>query len=171
MFEDIPIKIIQAYTWNMFDAYDWFYTGGHLLPHHSPDIDIIIVVPSHTKTGPILNAFGDDYKYIGFQTVICSEAYGTEEDSYAAVITLTSKSNKYDLLFIKSDNFNIMNWLKFYPLSIQRIAKSLKSGQIYKDPKQSSEQIIIYHNDPKFVSKYKKYYPEREFILKTQVAA
>ena len=131
---------------------------------------ILVVIPSSVTIGTILDSFKQDYHDLKFKTVKCSQAYDSNGESpYSAVIELTTDNMKYDLLFITSDAFNIMSFFGFYPLSIQKIAQDFVTDKIYKDPEQESEQIFIYHDDFKFIDKYKKYYPDREFVSKTNI--
>ena len=160
-------NVVMDFTQKTIGAYKWFHTGGCLLNHPINDIDILIVVPEKTIVDNIQNEFETKFKYTHFVRQEYAINYNLGKiDSYCVVVKLFTIDRKFDLLFVRDDSFDIMDWMTKYPLSIQKIAVDLTSGKIYKDPTQTSEKIIVNVKTQykKFLDKYKKYYPEKIFI-------
>jgi hypothetical protein len=143
-----------------------YLTGGALLPHATHDYDILI--RSALSDSDLLIQASKLYKETReIAKIVIHSAYGKSTDEWRAVIKLVYNGYDMDLL-VMPGAMSIHEVLARYPLSIQkqalRIGVEPKRTAPYRHP-DYTEHIIVVHKGGISYKKYRKYYPDKAFLV------
>lgn len=145
---------------------DCYQVGGSLLPHPVRDYDILIF--NSKLPASLIAAYWEKYyREYGASEVRCFTKYDKKDDGKDAIIKIKVQGIWIDLLYVsKQFHMPVEEYMKLiFPISAQRIAKSLSTGLMYGTV--DVENITFFCEwDDKNLIKYQKYYPDAWFEKK-----
>lgn len=159
----IGIKSYMTVMRRVFKGCDVYLSGGALAPHKTNDYDIVVI--SKYYSDRILEPMKKLYDVGMFDSIECYEAYGdTEEDDnkFHTKIVCDVSGTKVDFLFAMGSDYDIMSLMDNYPLSIQMQAVDF-NGNLIQGERFCDYKIVVYQRGSS-EEKYRKYYPNKEFI-------
>jgi hypothetical protein len=142
-----------------------YITGGALQDRPVQDYDIIVMskVPSH-KTLDAISYF--TFSHCGCTDECTTAASEGMDEKWDGVVQFKWKGLEVDIL-VPKDGLSIMDILGMYPLSIQKQAWLVAPEHhehIIRHPDYTEDIIVVYDSGSAY-TKYRKYFPDKAFLL------
>ena len=152
---------------------DIYLVGGALCNREVKDYDLVVLTESDPDVYSHL--LEKAYKrYRLYDSIHITRAYETGEDDisrdiaerFHTIAKVKRDGVSFDILFAHKDSYpTIDDVLLTFPMSIQMRYMSC-NGKVVEGTRFSRDPIFIYRSEhaDKSIGKYKKYYPDRNFI-------